>query len=254
MKPHGNNTVWRGDFRNMRIVIGLWACTLMYAAGSEPARVPVLLELFTSEGCSSCPPADQLLAKLDREQGIAGAEVIVLSEHVDYWNHLGWSDPFSSPLYSERQREYAAHLDGQTYTPELVVDGAVGFVGSNQANAEKAIRDAAKTPKEVVGVTVERVARRAKVSLHVNAGSGGTLYLALAHDVMKSQVSRGENAGRGLTHVGVAYAIEKVGKVDGKVADFDRTVTLKAGGVTRVVAFVSETGTGRIVALGQAKL
>ena len=235
-------------------MVGLFTCVLAFATDSQPARVPVLLELFTSEGCSSCPPADRLLAKLDGEQPIPGAELIVLSEHVDYWNHLGWSDPFSSPLYSERQRAYAAHLDGETYTPELVVDGAVGFVGSNQANAEKAIRDAVKRPKALVGVIVERAGGKAKVSLHVNAGAGGTLYLALAHDVMKSQVLRGENAGRGLTHVAVAYAIEKVGKVDGKAVDFDRTVALKAGGTTRVVAFVSDAGTGRIVALGQGKL
>ncbi len=242
----------------MRNIFGLSVCILALSASvageSGPARVPVLLELFTSEGCSSCPPADKLLEKLDREQAISGAEVIVLSEHVDYWNHLGWSDPFSSPLYSQRQKEYASHLDGETYTPELVVDGAVGFVGSNQGNAEKAIRDAAKQPKLPVKITARRVDRKAQVSLHVDEAATGTLYLALAHDVTKSKVLSGENAGRGLTHVSVAYSIEKVGKLDGKVLDFERLVNLKTGDTTRVVAFVAQAGTGKITSLGQSKL
>lgn len=222
-------------------------------AGDGGARVPVLLELFTSEGCSSCPPADRLLEKLDREQNIPGAEVIVLSEHVDYWNHLGWADPFSSPVYSERQREYASHLDGQTYTPELVVDGVKGFVGSDQREAEQAIRAAAKVGKVPVQVSAQRMDRKAKVSIHLDAAANGTLYIALAYDAMRSQVTRGENAGRGLSHVGVAYSIEKIGKADGKTLDFERTVNLKSGDPGRVVAFVVQN-TGRVAGVAQAKI
>ena len=242
----------------MRIKFGLpvslFFATVSLNSASGPARVPVLLELFTSEGCSSCPPADRLREKLDKEQPIAGAEVIVLSEHVDYWNHLGWADPFSSALYSERQREYASHLDGQTYTPELVVDGVKGFVGSDQREAEQSIRDAARQGKAPIQVTAERVEKKARVRIHVDGQGGGTLYLALAHDAMRSQVLRGENGGRSLSHVGVAYSFEKVGKVDGKTADFERTVSLKPGGATRVVAFVAQGGSGHVMALGQAKL
>jgi len=246
----------------MRNVTGLLLGILLPAAllQSEGAAVkaPVLLELFTSEGCSSCPPADRLLEKLDREQPIAGAEVVVLSEHVDYWNHLGWSDPFSSPLYSTRQRDYANRLDGQTYTPELVVDGVKGFVGSDAREAERAVKDAARQGKAAIRVTAERNDKKGHVVIHLDPSEtlkpGAVVYLALAHDAMKSQVSAGENAGRGLTHVAVAYSIEKVGKVDGKVWEFDKTVDLKAGEKTRVIAFVSQSGTGRVIALGQTRL
>jgi hypothetical protein len=234
--------------------LGLLLAGASLAGESGPVRVPVLLELFTSEGCSSCPPADRLLEKLDKEQSIAGAEVIVLSDHVDYWNHLGWADPFSSALYSERQRDYASRLDGQTYTPELVVDGVKGFVGSDQREAEQAIREASRHGKAPVQVSAQRADKKARVTIHVDGSGGGTLYLALAHDTMKSQVLRGENGGRNLSHVAVAYSIEKVGRVDGKTVDFERIVNLKSGEATRVVAFVAQTGSGRVIALGQARL
>ena len=257
--PHGNNTASSRHNMRMRNIVR-WPVTLMLAgtalAGdSGHARVPVLLELFTSEGCSSCPPADSLLAKLDREQGIAGADVIVLSEHVDYWNHLGWADPFSSALYSERQREYASHLDGQTYTPELVVDGAKGFVGSDEREAGQAIREAAQRGKTAVRISAERVEKKTRVTIHIDDAPEGTLYLALAHDARKSEVLRGENAGRGLSHVAVAYSIEKVAKLEhGRNADVERMVTVKPGALTRIVAFVAQPGSGRVLALGQTKL
>jgi hypothetical protein len=242
--------------RNIFAVSGLLILAGAVIAGeSGPARVPVLLELFTSEGCSSCPPADRLLEKLDREQGIAGAEVIVLSEHVDYWNHLGWSDPFSSALFSERQREYVSRLDGQTYTPELVVDGVKGFVGSDQREAEKAIRDAARQTKVPLRVMARLVDKKAQVNIHFDSAPEGILYLAVAHDAMKSQVLRGENAGRGLSHVAVVYAIERVAKLEaGGRGDFERVMTVKQGGSRRIVAFVAQPGTGHVLAVGQTRL
>ena len=112
-------------FKRILFTVAL-ATQAAYGAGA-----PVLVELFTSEGCSSCPPADLLLRRLEKEQPVPGAEIVVLSEHVDYWNHLGWRDPFSSAEYSKRQQNYARRFnrDGP-YTPQMVVNGDAEFVGS----------------------------------------------------------------------------------------------------------------------------
>src|SRR5438270_12049910 len=101
-----------------------WCLTPAFACAPAFAETPVLVELFTSEGCSSCPPADQLLAKLESQQPVAGVRIVALSEHVDYWDRLGWRDPFSSALFTGRQQEYSQLFhDSGPYTPEMVVDG-----------------------------------------------------------------------------------------------------------------------------------
>jgi hypothetical protein len=149
------------------LLVGTAGATLGATAESSSTAAPVLLELFTSEGCSSCPPADRLLETLDRTHLIAGAEVIVLSEHVDYWDRLGWKDPFSSPQYSARQYEYSRkfHLDG-VYTPQLVVDGKVQLVGSDRSGPIAAIERARREQK--IAVAISNIARTGnQVTAHI---------------------------------------------------------------------------------------
>src|SRR5580704_6997836 len=124
------------------------------AADNGASRVPVLLELFTSEGCSSCPPADRLLEILDQKQPVVGADLIVLSEHVDYWDRLGWKDPFSSSQYTARQQEYTNkfNLNG-VYTPQLVVDGRYGLVGSDGREVTDAIQKALRERKIPIAIS-----------------------------------------------------------------------------------------------------
>jgi hypothetical protein len=168
--------------------------SICVAADDGPARVPVLLELFTSEGCSSCPPADRLLETLDQKQPVPGADLIVLSEHVDYWNHLGWKDPFSASQYSARQQEYVSklHLD-DVYTPQLVVDGRFGFVGSDGHQAASAVQKAIREPK--IAIAISRAARNGnQVAAHIELSPSehnfkegkAVLYVAIADNRAES--------------------------------------------------------------------
>jgi len=222
---------------------------LTAAAGSPAARNPVLLELFTSEGCSDCPPADRLLESLDRTQPVDGAELIVLSEHVDYWNRLGWQDPWSSAANSARQQQYGHWLRlPEVYTPQLVIDGTAQMVGSDAARIDAELRKAARQPK--VPVTI---AWRSGM-LHVSAGpGGGTVYAAVADNLDKSQVARGENAGRSLTHTAVLRQfISLGGRSGGKPFAVDTALAATPG--QRVIVFIQDAASGRILGVAQQRV
>jgi hypothetical protein len=221
------------------------------------SRVPILLELFTSEGCSSCPPADRVLEELDRTQPISGVELIVLSEHVDYWNRLGWKDPFSSSLYSTRQADYANrfHLEGP-YTPQLVVDGRFQLVGSDRREAASAIDRSKQDPK--VPLTILQVVRNgSQISAAIEVPPSGpqkrmaVLYVVLAEERARSSVTRGENAGRDLAHVSVARVLAQSGPLDlrdGLTKQVVLSVPQGAGADgLRVVAFLQDSSSGRVL-------
>ncbi len=220
---------------------------------------PVLVELFTSEGCSSCPPADEFVQKLDTLQPVPGAQLIILSEHVDYWDHDGWRDPNSSHALTERQDAYVHALGQSTpYTPEIIVDGTKELKISDAHDVETVFQQAAATakiPVHITGVTLNKDGPntlRAHVDADASAGEhSADLFLAVALDHVDSQVLRGENGGRHLTHVAVVQQIAKIGKLN-KGKSFAEDVQLKLKGATnldqiRVVAFAQESGPGKLL-------
>jgi len=229
----------------------------------ESVRPPVLVELFTSEGCSSCPPADALLERFDRSQPISGAELIVLSERVDYWDNIGWRDPYSSHEYSERQTAYAAQFGlGTVYTPQMFVDGRFEFVGSDERRARQVIKEAAELPKAPVHLSWGSSEGGATI-VHVEAGplpsATGTrsagVFLAIADNSDESQVSGGENAGRDLQHVAVLRKLTRIGTVYAS-AQFSRDINLnsKNHGNLRSVVIVQEPQVGRVLGAGLTRL
>jgi len=208
-------------------------------------RKAVLVELFTSEGCSSCPPADVLLEKLDRSQPIAGAEVVVLSEHVDYWNHIGWADPYSSAAYSARQEQYARRFRTQgPYTPQMVVDGRSEFVGSDARAAESAIRTAIRQPKAEIRIRESEGTALIDVSpLPAGTAHKAAVFAAYATDAGTQDVLRGENKGRRLHHVAILKELKHIGAVDDRTG-LHTNVHLEPG--ARLVVFVQESGNGPV--------
>jgi len=225
---------------------------------------PVLVELFTSEGCSSCPPADALLIRLEKLQPVPNARIIVLSQHVDYWNQLGWADPFSSALFSRRQSEYADAFgrDG-IYTPQMVVDGQAEFVGSDAARAQQAIARAAAQPKAMVSVAFSEGAaadlgniRVALAALPANLPiENADLLVAITEANLSSNVSRGENAGRSIQHTGVVRLLKSLGRAERSQASYEENVKLPAAWQRKnlmAVAILQDRKTRRILGAGVA--
>jgi hypothetical protein len=217
---------------------------------------PILIELFTSEGCSSCPPADALLQKLDASQPVASARLIVLSEHVDYWDHDGWKDPNSSWTLTERQVEYVHALGLKTpYTPQIIVDGTRELTANDPQQADKVFHEAAaasKVPVRIGDVSIDAGIIRTRIEADGNSDQrNADVDVAVALDHVESQVLHGENGGRHLTHVAVLIQLTKIGKLQkGKSFGQDVQLKLKPGvdpKNIRIVAFVQEPGPGRVL-------
>jgi hypothetical protein len=211
----------------------------LLAVGADSVRAPILVELFTSEGCSSCPPADRLLESLD-------PQVIVLSEHVDYWDRLGWRDPFSAHANTLRQEGYARGFGTEgPYTPQMVIDGVTEFVGNDTGRAMNEIARA--RTREKIGVHLARTASGVQVQIDPVA-KAAEVWLALADDSATSQVAAGENKGRQLHHVAILRSLRKIGSVK-RGATFEQTVALPPG-TGRVIVFVQDSGLGKVYGVG----
>src|SRR5215469_3612040 len=192
-------------------------CFGLGAAASHAAERPILVELFTSEGCSSCPPADALLAEL-----ASRPDVVALSFHVDYWDRLGWQDPFSSPDATRRQHGYADLLGLATvYTPQIVVDGRWQAVGSGRNEVERALGAAGRNRDEVpVSLAGDR--DRAKITLGPGGDGIPAVLLLIGFDLRHVEaMTHGENSGRTLSHVDVVRSIEEVAQLDGRTRGFE---------------------------------
>ena len=232
-------------------------------------RSPVIIELFTSEGCSSCPPADELLSKLEARQPIAGAEIIGLEEHVDYWNHDGWTDPYSSAEWTMRQQAYVTRFKGDSpYTPQMVVDGQKEFSGNNVRAAEESIEQAARQEKINISIARDASVRQNPLGFEVRVanirgtgdGEKADIWLAVTEAALHTLVSSGENRGRTWEHASIVRSLQKIGSISSPgSAPFlaNPQVKLRSNWKKenlRIVVFVQERKSWRILGAAWAKV
>ena len=218
----------RISLRSVPVVgLAVLACFLLFArwtgrssaaSGDNSTKQPVVVELFTSEGCSSCPPADTLLKNLSETQPLNGIEILALEEHVDYWNTDKWVDPFSSIDFTQRQQQYVATLHGgDVYTPQMVVDGSAQLVGSRSSEAEDQIRSAAAHQKGRLLLTATPGSKEHTRSFELQFESSSTtpssspldLWIAITEKGLHSNVTGGENSGESLQHAPVVRWLHK---------------------------------------------
>lgn len=190
------------------------------SAADNKTMQPIVVELFTSEGCSSCPPADALLLQLENAQPVEGAKVIALEEHVDYWNHDGWTDPYSSADWTQRQVDYVTKFkEKEPYTPQMIIEGRAEAVGGRESEVKQAIEQAASQPQTELKITAGNAASEAAPQFTVHAGklTGNTdgdsaeVWLAVSESGLASSVNAGENSGRTLHHASVLRSLHKIG-------------------------------------------
>ena len=202
-------------------------------AGPAPPRAAVLVELFTSQGCSSCPGAEAYLDRLRREQPIAGAEVIPVALHVDYFDRAGWKDVFSSPAFSQRQEDYARVLDTDVYTPQMVVNGREAVVATDAERVNRAVASAAARVTLSIHVVAEELGGRVHLRIRAPAVPAGgeqiAMVAAITQDGLTTDVTRGENSGRRLQQVAVARRLERLADLDGRPRTVDHAIRIDRG-------------------------
>jgi len=189
----------------------LAALTLtMHGAPPKLGPSPVVVELFTSQGCSSCPPADALIHDIANDPALRG-RVIPLAFHVDYWDALGWRDPFSSAEWTQRQARYARTMRlSSAYTPQAVVNGTREFVGSNRAAMNAALEKASNEKEGEIALTARREGNSLIANIHANVAANDDLMLAIVEDGVTTKIEHGENAGRTLTNDAIVRKLIRV--------------------------------------------
>ncbi|HEX3350292.1 MAG TPA: DUF1223 domain-containing protein [Acetobacteraceae bacterium] len=228
-----------------RIGSALAVAALAFCGAASAARAdrPVILELFTSEGCSSCPPADAVLRDLARTR----ADVLPLAFHVTYWDYLGWHDPFALQAATQRQRAYAAALPSDVYTPQLVVDGRTDVVGSDRPATLAAIRRAASADAAAVPVTLRRDGNEAVIEIAAGTAAPGTTVLLVGYDPEHTtSIGRGENGGRTLVEANIVRSLATAAAWSG-----DRVTLRRPLPAGEKLAVVIQASDGRI--LGAAR-
>lgn len=259
----------RQSVRLIQIAAAYVACAAALSAAPSPggdgaiAPAFALVELFTSEGCSSCPPADALLGELASRGRTKGLSIYCLAFHVDYWNQLGWTDPFSAAEYSTRQKTYARVMRSpQIYTPQMIVNGTEEFVGSDRLRAEHVI-DAALSRSASVKLNLQAARERGdsqepsptatvattRVTYAVTGGpKNAVLHVAAVESGLASSVSRGENAGHVLRHENVVRAFSTVPLEKGMAGTVTLTVPQgTVAGHTSIIGYVQDGSTMAIL-------
>lgn len=221
---------------------------------ADGRTTPVLVEIFTAEGCATCPNAERTLEFLRREQPVPGAEIVTLAFHVDYFDRFGWKDRFASREFTVRQELYAKRFRiGEIYTPQMVVDGRAEFSGTETGLATSAVLEAAKRPKGKIDLTLDGEVVKVLVS-DLPRHKDAVVYFAITEDGLETEVSSGANRGRKLRHSSVVREFRVIGGIRKKELRFDAAIQMPETGprrsARRLIAFVQETATGRVIGVG----
>lgn len=231
----------------MRIPTIAAAVALLAGASALAESRPVVVELFTSQGCSSCPPADMLLGELARRP-----DVIALAYHVDYWDRLGWKDPFGLAEATARQKAYARTLALRTiYTPQMVIDGKADVIGSDR----QAVAAAMGGGRDGVPVTLTRASGALAIDIAAGVGRGPAEVVAVAYSPeAETRVARGENAGRTLKEYAIVRAVRPLGRWDGTAARFNLDLSALPPTATMVAVLIQDAGQGPVLGAATASL